>query len=120
MPAGSGRNRSETAGELEDDYDTPGAGASLGIPIQVEGMVEEHANHQKVVWVKIGVGSSLGQADLVRSSLRRDAVVCPLPCGALEVHQDLALCSDRIVPRGGKRWRVNACWHHVGHILVRL
>lgn len=116
MATGSGRNSSETAGVLEDDYGALGAEASLGFPIQVEGMVEENANRQEVVWER----NSLEQVDLVRGRLGRDVVACPLPCKVLEVHQNLELYSDGIVLRGGKRRRVNACWHHVDRILVRL
>jgi hypothetical protein len=67
-----------------------------------------------------GVGNSLGKVDLVQGRLDWDVVACPLPCKFLEVHQNLELYSDRIVPRGGKRRRVNACWNHVDRILVRL
>lgn len=84
-------------------------------------MVEENANHHLVVvQVEFGVGSSLGQVDLVRGRLGRDVMACPLPCEVLEVHQSLELRSDRIVPRGEKRRRTNAYWHHVDRILVRL
>lgn len=116
MPTGSGRNSSEIAGVWEDDYGALRAEASLRFPIQVEGMVEESVNHQEVVRER----NSLGQVDLVRGRLNRDVVVCSLPCKALEVHRNLELYSDGIVLRGGKRRRVNACWHHVDRILGRL
>lgn len=84
-------------------------------------MVEENANHHLVVVrVEFGVGSSLVQVDLVWGRLGRDVMACPLPCEVLEVHQNLELCSDRIVPHGGKRRRTDAYWHHVDRILVRL
>jgi hypothetical protein len=84
-------------------------------------MVEESANHHlKVVRVEFGMGSSLEQVDLMRSRLGRYVMACPLPCGILEVHQNLKLCSDRTVLRGGKRLRMNAYWYHANRILVRL
>jgi hypothetical protein len=117
VPTGSGCNDSEIAGAWEDDYGALWE-ASLGFPIQVEGMVEENANHHlEVVRAEFGVGSSPGQVDLVRSRLGRDVVACPLPCEILQAHQNLELCSDRIVLRGEKRRRTDAYWHR---ILVRL
>lgn len=93
----------------------------MGVPIQVEGMVEENANHHLVVVrAEFVVGSSLVQVDLVRGRLGKDVMACPLPCEILEVHQNLELCSDRIVLRGRKRRRTNAYWHHADRILVRL